>query len=145
LKERKNDQKQVIYYLDDSIPLLEAFSLMAEIYDCTVVIYSDPFEFLKEVKTVSHHDHILLVDFNLKLPSINGIKVIENLKSDDYGGFASIYLFTGQELDQEIIKGLCSFNPSRVSYLKKNNESFIYLLEKRLGLCSVDEDVGIKK
>lgn len=130
--------KKVIYYLDDCVPLLEAFSFMAEIYGCEIVIYNDPFKFLKEINAESHIDHILLVDFDFKLPNIDGIKIIEKLKADNYAGFASIYLFTGQELDREIIQGLRPFDSKRVSYLKKNNENFILLLEKRLGLHSKD-------
>lgn len=107
-------------------------------YDCEVVIYSDPFKFLNEINIESHHDQILLVDFDFKLPNIDGIKLLEEMKADDYAGFSSIYLFTGHELDQEIIQRLRSLNSSRVSYLKKNNENFILLLEQRLGLHSKD-------
>lgn len=132
------NKRKVIYYLDDCVPLLEAFSFMAEMYDCIFVVYNDPFKFLNEIKNEPHNNQILLVDFDFKLPDIDGIKLIEKLKVDDYAGFSSIYLFTGQELDKEIIQGLRSFDSSRVSYLKKSNENFILLLEQRLGLHSKD-------
>ncbi|PIP90164.1 MAG: hypothetical protein COV38_06870 [Bdellovibrionales bacterium CG11_big_fil_rev_8_21_14_0_20_38_13] len=138
MKKDSKNNKKVIYYLDDSVFLLETFSFVAEMYDCEVVTYNDPFKFLKEIKVESHHEQILLVDFDFKLPDIDGIKLLEEISLDDYAGFSSIYLFTGHELDQDIIQRLRPFDSSRVSYLKKNNENFILLLEQRLGLHSRD-------
>lgn len=138
MKKDSRNNKKVIYYLDDSVLLLETFSFVAEMYDCEVVVYSDPFKFLNEVNIESHRDQILLVDFDFKLPNIDGIKLLEEMKAYNYAGFSSIYLFTGHELDLEIIQRLRSFDSNRVSYLKKNNENFILLLEQRLGLHSKD-------
>ncbi|PIQ59875.1 MAG: hypothetical protein COW00_08405 [Bdellovibrio sp. CG12_big_fil_rev_8_21_14_0_65_39_13] len=144
---KKNTMKtnHVIYYVDDSIELLKAFSFFAETYGCEVITYNDPFEFLDKANAISHDKHILLVDLDFKLPNINGMKVIEAIKEDNYAGFASVYLFTGQELNQDILIGLRKFDSRRVAYLQKTNENFIYLLEKILGPGSADEDVGIKK
>lgn len=124
----------VIYYLDDSIELLKAFSYFAESYGCKVITYSDPFKFLEDVKILKYKRSILLVDLDFKLPSINGLKVIEAIKKYDYADFSSIYLFTGQELSEDILIGLREFDPRRVAYLHKTNENFIILLEQRLGL-----------
>lgn len=134
----RNNFIDVIYYLDDSVELLEAFSLFAEAYGCKVVTYADPFIFLKEFQKHSGQKNILLVDLDFKLPTINGFGVIKTLKDYNYGGFKSVYLFTGQELDIEILTNLRLFDSRRVAYLKKTNENFLFLLNS-LGIDTDNE------
>ena len=100
--------------------------LVADNYE--VLTADDGQKGLDEAKA-KHPDLILL---DLKLPVMEGLTVLENLRKDEWGKTAKVIVLTNLEPDKDILEKVLVFKPEL--YLVKSNIKLSELREKILNV-----------
>ena len=81
-------------------------------------------------EALKNHPNLILLD--LKLPVMDGLVVLENLRKDEWGKGAKVIVLTNLEPDKEILSKILSFKPEL--YLIKSNVKLSELRQKVLNI-----------
>lgn len=68
---------------------------------------------------LDHHPDLILLD--LMLPKMNGMEVLEKLRSDGWGKEVPVIILTNLETDNQILAGIVAYAP-RYYFIKENIE-----------------------
>lgn len=121
-----DEVKKKILIIEDEVPfqkLLEE-QMLKDGYN--VSLASDGKEGLEKAK--SEHPDLILLD--LKLPIMDGLTVLNELREDGWGKTAKVIVLTNLEPDKEILEKILAGRPEL--YLVKSNIKLSELREKVL-------------
>lgn len=106
---------KILLLIEDDLILLDMYSKLLLNHGYTVNTAVDGEDGLK--KALEEHPDLILLD--IRLPKMDGMTVLKNLRSDTWGKDAKVIILTNLDASDHILQGVVDDHPSY--YMVKSN------------------------
>lgn len=125
--------KLKILVIEDELAYLDILCEQLAKNGYTVICEKDGMKGLATAK--SQHPDLILLD--LRIPAMDGLSVLKELRKDGYGNSVKVILLTNLEATDSIVEKVISYRPA--FYLMKSDIQIAELLEKIRELFNTEE------
>lgn len=125
--------KQKILVIEDELAYLQLLSEQLVKNGYTVICENDGLRGLATAK--NQHPDLILLD--LRIPAMDGLRVLRELRKDGYGNSVKVILLTNLEATDSIVEEVITYRPA--FYLMKSDIQISELLEKIRELFEAEE------